>query len=279
LTVSPDGTFSGIPAISDAGKTVTFKVKVADADGSDTAEYSMKVLGNETVWFDSFDYLPDIRSLQVDKTFELNAKSPRDVYFPGVSVRNTKRKISDLFVGIAANGYKFRKGSLKSFCILLDGRRFGGKAGAYRFGFRQYGIGKYAHVIVSIHGVDFGKSPEAVVTVQREGRLYAVGAPVTASGGTKLLKLAEKNYRDTPKPGLQELNFEYGGRGDVLLVISASIKPEDLGKIKTVKLSRSQKRKKQRETGGIQRPALKESGADLDDFSIIRVRPPAQRPN
>ena len=279
LTVSPDGTFSGIPAISDAGKTVTFKVKVADADGSDTAEYSMKVLGNETVWFDSFDYLPDIRSLQVDKTFELNAKSPRDVYFPGVSVRNTKRKISDLFVGIAANGYKFRKGSLKSFCILLDGRRFGGKAGAYRFGFRQYGIGKYAHVIVSIHGVDFGKSPEAVVTVQREGRLHAVAAPVTAGRGAKLLKLAEKNYKDTPEAGFQELNFEYGGRGDVLLVISASIKPEDLGKIKTVKLSRSQKRKKQRETGGIQRPALKESGADLDDFSIIRVRPPAQRPN
>ena len=272
LTVSPDGVFSGIPALSDAGKTVTFKVKVADVDGSDTARYSMKVLGKETVWFDSFDYLPDIRSMQVDETFKLNAQSPRDVYFPGVSVHNTKREISDLFIGIAANGYKFRKGSLKSFCILVDGRRFGGKAGDCRFGFRQYGIGKNGHVIVSIYSVDFGKSPEAAVTVQREGKLYAVGAPVTARGGAKLRKLAEKNYKDTPKPGFQELGFEYGGRGDVLLVFSASIKPEDLDKITTVKLSRSQKRKEQRATGGVQRPAFKESGADLDDFSITRVR-------
>ena len=271
LTVSPDGVFSGIPALSDAGKTVTFKVKVADVDGSDTARYSMKVLGKETVWFDSFDYLPDIRSMQVDETFKLNAQSPRDVYFPGVSVHNTKREISDLFIGIAANGYKFRKGSLKSFCILLDERRFGGKAGDFRFGFRQYGIGKYGHVIVSIYGVDFGKSPQAGLTVQREGKLYAVGAPVTARGGAKLRKLAEKNYRDTPKAGLQELDFEYGGTGDVLLVFSASIKPEDLDKIKSVKLSRSQKRKKQRATGVIQPPAFNETGADLDDFSITRV--------
>jgi len=272
LTVLPDGTFTGTPALSDAGKTVTFKVQVADPDGSDTAAYSMKVLGDETVWFDSFDYLPDIRSLQVDETFELNAKSPRGVYFPGVSVSNTKRKISDLFIGIAANGHKFRKGSLKSFCILLDAPRFGGRAGAYRFGFRQYGVGKYGHIIVSIYGVDFGKSPQAGLTVQREGKLYAVAAPVAAKGGAKLRKLAEKNYRDTPKAGLQELDFEYGGSGDVLLVFSASVKPQDLDKIKTVKLSRSQKRKKQRETGGVQSPAFKETGVDLDDFSIIRVR-------
>jgi len=272
LTVSSGGTFVGTPAQADAGKTVTFKVTVADADGSDTAEYSMKVLGDETVWFDSFEYLPEIRSLQVGETFELNAQSPRDVYFPGVLVHNTKRKISDLFIGIAASGHKFRRGALKSFSILLAGRRFAGKAGAYRFRFRQYGIGKYGHVIVSLYGIDFGKSPEAAVTVQREGKLYAVAAPVTAKGGAKLQKLAERNYRDTPNAGFQELDFEYGGTGDVLLVFSASMKPEDLDKIKTVKLSRSQKRKKQRETGGIQPPAFKEDGADLDDFSITRVR-------
>ena len=271
LTVSPDGMFSGIPALSDAGKTVTFKVKVADADGSDTAEYSMKVLGNKTVWFDSFEYLPEIRSLQVDETFELNAQSPRDVYFPGVSVCNAKRKISDLFINIGASGHKFRRGALKSFCILLDGRRFGGRAGDYRFRFRQYGIGKYGHVIVSIYGVDFGQSPEAAVTVQREGKLYAAAAPVTAKGGAKLRRLAEKNYKDTPEAGFQELDFSYDGTGDVLLVFSASIKPEDLDKIKTVKLSKSQKRKKQREMGGIHPPAFKEGGADLDDFSITRM--------
>ncbi|MHC4505716.1 MAG: sialate O-acetylesterase [Planctomycetota bacterium] len=271
LTVSPDGVFSGVPALSDAGKTVTFEVKVADADGSDTAEYSLEVFGNETVWFDSFEYLPEIRSLQVDETFELNARSPRDVYFPGVAVRNTKRKISDLFIGIGASGHKFRRGALKSFSILLDGRRFGGKAGDYRFRFRQYGIGKYAHVIVSIYGVDFGESPDAAVTVEREGKLHAVPAPVTAKGGAELRKLAERNYRDTPEAGFQELDFEHDGTGDVLLVFSASIKPEDLGKIKTVKLSRSQKRKRQRETGGISPPAFKETGADLDDLSITRV--------
>jgi len=272
LEVSPGGVFSGVPALADAGKTVTFTVKVADADGSDTAEYSMKVFGNDTVWFDSFEYLPEIRSLHVGETFELNAQSPRDVYLPGVSVRNTKRKISDLFIGIAASGHKFRRGALKSFSILLAGRRFGGKAGACRFRFRHYGIGKYAHVFVSIYGVDFGKSPQAAVTIQREGKLYAVPAPVTAKGGAKLRKLAEKNYRDTPQAGFQELDFEYDGTGDVLLVFSASVKPEDLDKIKTVKLSRSQKRKKQRETGGIQPPAFKETGADLDDFSITRLR-------
>jgi len=109
------------------------------------------------------------------------------------------------------------------------------------------------------------------VTVQREGKLYAAAAPIAGKGGAKLRKLAEKNYKDTPKAGFQELDFEYDGTGDVLLVFSASIKPEDLGKIKTVKLSRSQKRKRQRETGGIQPPAFKEGGADLDDFSITRV--------
>jgi len=272
LAVSSGGVFSGVPAGSDAGKIVKFTVQVADPDGSDTAEYSMKVLGPETVWFDSFDYLPDIKSQQVDETFELNAKSPRDVYFPGVSPRNTKKKISDLFIGIGANGYKFRKGSLKSFCILLDARRFDGKAGKHRFGFRQYGVGKYVHLIVSIYGVNFGDSPQAALSVQRDGRLYAVAAPVTAKGGAKLTKLAEKNYQDTPKAGLQALDFEYGGFGDVLLVFSASVKPEDLGKIKTVKLSRSQKRKQQRATGGVQPPSLKETGADLDDFRIIRLQ-------
>ncbi|MBT3200736.1 MAG: hypothetical protein HN350_12560 [Phycisphaerales bacterium] len=272
LTVSPDGVFSGVPANSDAGKTVTFKVKVADADGADTAAYSMKVLGNETVWLDSFDYLPDIRSRQVGETFELSAKSPKNIYFPGVLVQNTKHKISDLFIGISANGYKFRKGSLKSFSILLDARRFSGRAGDYRFGFRQYGVGKYGHVIASIYGIDFGKSPTASVTVQRDGKLYAVGAPVSAKGGAKLKKLAEQNYRDTAKAGLQELNFEYNGTSDILLVFSASIKPDDLGKIKTVKLSRAQKRKQQRATGGVRPPTLQETGADLDDFNITRVR-------
>ncbi|MDP6526280.1 MAG: sialate O-acetylesterase [Kiritimatiellia bacterium] len=272
LTVSPDGTFSGLPPSSDAGKAVTFKVKVADADGADAAEYSMKVLGEDTVWFDSFDYLPEIQSLRVDETFELNAQSPRDVYFPGVSTRNTKRKISDLFIRIGASGHKFGRGSLKSFCILLDGRRFVGKAGDYRFHFRQYGIGKYAQVIVSIYGVDFGRSPDAAVTVQREGKqFYAVPAPVTARGGAKLRKLAEKNYSDTSEAGIQELNFDYAGTGDVLLVFSASVKSEDLDKIKTVKLSKSQKRKRQREFGGIYPPAFQETGAELDDFRITRV--------
>lgn len=273
LKVSADGVFSGVPASSDTGKTVTFKVKVSDVDGSDTADYSMEVLGEDLVWLDRFDYLPDIKSLQVDETFEITAESPKDVYFPGVMTRNTKQKISDLFISISASGEKFHTGSLKSFCILLDARRFHGKAGDYRFRFRQYGIGKYANVFVSIYGVDFGQSPNAAVTVQREGKqLFAVPAPVTAEGGAMLQKLAEKNYRDTPVPGFQELDFKYDGTGDVLLVFSASVKSEDLGKIETLKLSRSEKRKKQREFGGIYPPAFQEHGAELDDFSISRVR-------
>ena len=136
----------------------------------------------------------------------------------------------------------------------------------------QYGIGKYAQVIVSIYGLDFGASPEAAVTVRREGKqFYAVAAPVTAKGGAKLRKLAEENYRDTPEAGLKELDFEYDGTGDVLLVVSASVKHDDLDKIETVKLSRSQKRKRQRETAGIYPPAFKEHGAELDDLSITRV--------
>jgi len=109
------------------------------------------------------------------------------------------------------------------------------------------------------------------LTVSPDGVFSGVPAPVTAKGGAKLSKLAEGNYKDTPKAGFQELDFEYDGTGDVLLVFSASVKPEDLDKIETVKLSRSQKRKRQRETGGVYPPAFKEHGVELDDFSITRV--------
>ncbi|MDP6044198.1 MAG: hypothetical protein QGH94_04560 [Phycisphaerae bacterium] len=37
-------------------------------------------------------------------------------------------------------------------------------------------------------------------------------------------------------------------------------------------MSRSQKRRQQRETGGIQPSGLKEAGADVDDFRIIGLR-------
>jgi len=161
--VSSDGTFSGVPAHCDSGKTITFTVKVTDADGSDTADYCLEVLGEEMVWIDRFDYLPDIRSLRVDPTLKLNAESPRNVYFPGVKTRNTKYKRSDLFINHSASGFKFGTGSPKSFCILLDKHRFDGKPGDYRFRFKQYGMGKYANVFVSVYGVEFGNSPDSAV--------------------------------------------------------------------------------------------------------------------
>ena len=77
---------------------------------------------------------------------------PQEGQFGSESCGTITRVLSDLFIGIVASGREFRRGALKSFCILLDGRRLDGKAGNYRFRFRQYGIGKYAHVIVSIYG-------------------------------------------------------------------------------------------------------------------------------
>jgi hypothetical protein len=273
LEVSPDGSFSGTPPLAAAGKTVIFKVKVADPDGSDTAAYAVKVLGGDTVWYDGFDYLPDIRFHRVDPTYEVDAKSPRGVYFPGVNVCNAKRAFKDLYIRQSGDGFKFSRGSLKSFSILLDRRLFSGQAGDYRFRFKQFGIGKYCHLIFSIYGVDFGGSPDAKLVIRGEGRdLFAVPAPVTAQGGATLQILAEKNYRDTPEPGCQDLDFKYDGVADVLLVVSASVRKEDLENIKEEKLSKSQKRKKQRETGGISPPAFQQTGADLDDFSITRVR-------
>ena len=165
----------------------------------------MKVLGRETVWYDGFDYYPDIRSRRVDQTYELDAKSPRGVYFPGVGVRNAKTAIKDLYISHGGDGSKFGRGSLKSFSILLGRRLFPNEAGDCRFRFRQFGIGKYANVIFSIYGVDFGESPDAKIVIQGEGReLFAVPAPVEARGGAKLLKLAEKNYRDTPEAGFRQ---------------------------------------------------------------------------
>ncbi|HOD80485.1 MAG: putative Ig domain protein [Planctomycetes bacterium ADurb.Bin126] len=271
LEVSADGTFSGTPPASQAGKTVTFTVKVADPDGSDTARYSMKVLEKGTIWYDGFDYLPDIRCRNVDKTYALTARSPKGVYFPGVPIRGGKQNISNLHVSFSAPAQKFGAGELRSFSTLVDEKRFSGKAGAYRFRFRQFGIGQYAHLFVSLYAVNFGQSPQAVVSVTAEDRLYGVPAPVEAKGGARLRKVAERNFRDTKEAGVRELDFQYDGTGDVLLVFSVSVPKEDLARIETEDLSRSQKRKRQRETGGNPPPAFNQTGADLDDFGIVRL--------
>jgi len=81
LKVSGDGSFSGTPGPGDAGKATTFTVKVADVDGSDTATYSLEVLGSDTVWIERFDYYPDIRQTVVGDVLHFNAESPRDTWF------------------------------------------------------------------------------------------------------------------------------------------------------------------------------------------------------
>jgi len=228
LKVSADGSFSGTPSPEDAGKTVTFTVRAADVDGSDTATYSLEVLGSETVWVESFDYYPDIKQQAVGKLVQFNADSPRDTWFivHGSFPVNKPKEYTDLHTSLFGQSFKFARGTLCARAIALDESRFSGGKGRHRFRFKLFGVSQEdAHFFVSIYHVHTGPRKNDEVTIELENRTPASrGTParVVARGAATVTKLAETDYRSADGSGFKDLYFEYDGAGEVLVVFSAS---------------------------------------------------------
>jgi len=228
LKVAPDGAFSGTPAPEDASKTVTFTVKAADADGSDTATYKLDVLGPQTVWIERFDYYPDIEHEAVGPLLHFGPDSPRDTWFiPYGSFPVDKPKdYTDLCTSLFGQWFKFARGTLCARAIVLDAKRFSGSKGRYRFRFNLFGVSPDdAHFFVSIYAVKTGPTKDDQLTVELENKSAATrGKPasVVAKGCASVAKLAEKDFTSADGKGFKDLFFDYGGTGDVMVVFSAS---------------------------------------------------------
>ena len=98
---------------------------------------------------------------------------------------------------------------------------------------------------MSIYDVHPGATKDDACTVELTSRkLRGVPARVTAKGDATVTKLAEKDYRSTDGKGFKDLDIEYDGAGDVLLVFSAS-------------------RDSPEKRGG---------GSEFDDLSVVAVR-------
>jgi hypothetical protein len=243
LEVAADGSFSGTPGSDQAGKTATWTVKVTDADGADTADYSLQVLGPETVWVEGFDYFPDIRQRRVGFTAAIRAGMQKQTWLTTGTTLPTGEKSGfyDLQVALTPQSHKFYRGMLNATTILLDEKRFGGK-GKYRLSFQLLGIDTDdAHLFVSLYDVSLGKG-SCTVTLGSK-RLKGTTAPVEAADGATAEKLAEKHYRQSDGESVRALDFAYDGKGDVLLVISVS--------------------REEREFGG---------GSTFDELSIVKVK-------
>jgi len=248
LKVSGDGSFSGTPGQGDAGKTIAFTVKVADVDGSDTATYSLDVLGNETVWFERFDYYPDIRHMAVGDVLHFHAEAPTDTWFivHGSFPVNEGKEYHDLHTSLHGQMHKFYKGALRARAIALDESRFSRGEGRYRFRFNLFGVSaEDVHFFVSIYDVHPGATENDGCTVELTSRkLRGVPARVTANGNATVTKLAERDYRSADGKGFKDLDFEYDGAGHVLVVFSAS-------------------RDSTKERGG---------GSEFDDLSVVALK-------
>jgi len=247
LKVSADGSFSGTPGPGDSGKANTFTVKVADVDGSDTATYSLEVLGSDTVWIERFDYYPDIRHEAVGDVLHFDAETPTDTWFivHGSFPVNEPKEYHDLHTSLHAQMHKFSKGTVCARAIVLDESRFSLGKGRYRFRFNLFGVSaEDVHFFVRIYAVRPGATKDDSCTVELTSRdLRGVPARVTANGNATVTKLAERDYRSADGKGFKDLDFEYDGAGDVLVVFSAS---RDGGE----------------ERGG---------GAEFDDLSIVAL--------
>ncbi|MHC4406900.1 MAG: sialate O-acetylesterase [Planctomycetota bacterium] len=225
LKVSADSSFSGVPGPEDAGKINMWTVKVADADGSAKATYGLEVLGSDTVWVESFDYYPDIRQQAVGEVAHVNADTPMDTWLikTGSFPVNEPKAYSHLHTSLHAENYKFWRGSLSACAIVLDESRFSAGRGRYRFRFNLFGVSEEdAHFFVSIYDIHTGDVKDSCTIELSNKKLRGVPARVTANGRAKVSKVAERDYRSKDGKGFKDLYFEYDGRGDVLLVFSAS---------------------------------------------------------
>jgi hypothetical protein len=252
ISVQQDGTFVGTPPAADAGKLQTLTIQAADLDGADTARYSIAVLGADYLWHEAFDYVVDIRHRAVGEVLRFNKAMPTDTWFlkhghfPAKPAEDYG--FTDLTANLNPEAYKFGRGALNAMAIVVDRDRLAGRSGTVRLSLnlpapesasksgrgagrrakKNAGVdpkvlaGADAHFIVSLYqcvGLDSEGGGFEVVLVDRNSR--GKPAQVSPTGGAVVTKLAEKNYRMTDT-GEQTLEFEYDGRGDILLTLSAS---------------------------------------------------------
>lgn len=226
LNVSRDGTFSGTPPAGAAGKTVTWTVQAADRDGSARAAYSMTILDGATAWVEGFDYYPAIKHKAVGPVLQFNADSPTDTWFirHGNFPVNLPKACHDLHTALFGDMYKFSAGALQARAIVLDKRRFAAGKGRYRFRFNLLGVNvDDAHFIVSFYEVHPGHARGDGIAVDLYNKqIRGAAAAIKASGNAAAVKLAEQDYGKKDGSGIKDIYFEYGGKGHVLLVFSAS---------------------------------------------------------
>jgi hypothetical protein len=255
LKVHPDGTFSGAPTAADAGQTQKLTVKAADVDGEDTAVYTIPVLESGYVWHEGFKFQPDIpwvavgNKLIFDDSMSKDCWYIRSGHFP--FTYTTPYSCYDVAGSLGANAYKFRTGSLRGIAFVLDGKRFGGKAGKVRFSIdlsdvkkpeptgrakniqnrrakrleELKALGKIKegerYFFVSVYQFALGDAEDAAVeVVLGDDHLYGKNAEVTTRATTQLTALAGKCFKPSDQ-GTQTLDFDYDGTGDILLVLSA----------------------------------------------------------
>jgi len=255
LEVRADGAFSGTPTPADAGQTQKLTVKAADADGEDTAVYTIPVLENGYVWHEGFEFQPDIPWVAVgdklvfDKSMSKDTWYIRSGHFP--FTYTTGYSCYDVAGSLGANGYKFRTGSLRGIAFVLDGKRFGRKAGKVRFSIdlsdvekpkptgrgrniqnrrakkaeRLKALGKIKegerHFFVSLYQCELSDAEgDAVDVVLGDDDLYGKNAEVTTQGAAQLTVFVARDFKPSDQ-GVQTLEFDYDGTGDILLVLSA----------------------------------------------------------
>ena len=157
----------------------------------------------------------------------------------------------DVAGSLGANAYKFRTGSLRALAYVLDEKHFGGKAGKIRFsvdlsdvekpeptgrgrnirnrrakkaerlkaegkikeGERYFFVSLYRFALSDAQG-------DAVEVALGDDDLYGKNTEVTTRGAAQVTPLVSRAYKPSDQ-GVQTLEFDYDGKGDILLVLSA----------------------------------------------------------
>jgi len=255
ITVHADGTFSGTPAAADAGRTQKLTVKATDVDGEDTAVYTIPVLENGYVWHENFAYQPDIPWMAMGDKLSFDKTMPKDTWFIRSGhfpfTYTTAYSCYDVAGSLGANAYKFRTGALRGIAFVLDERHLGGKPGKVRFSIDLSDVKKpeptgrakniqnrrakraemlkaagkikegERYLFVSLYTCVLSDAEgDAVRVVLGDDHLYGKNAGVTTEGAAQLTPLVSRHYKPSDQ-GVQTLDFDYHGKGDILLVLSA----------------------------------------------------------
>lgn len=187
--------------------------------------------------------------LSFNKTMPKDTWFIRSGHFP--FTYTTPYSCYDVAGSLGSNAYKFRTGALRGVAFVLDGERLGGKAGKIRFtvdlsdvkkpeptgrgrniqnrrakkaerlkaagkikeGERYFFVALYRSALSDAEG-------DAVELVLGDDNLYGKNAEVTTQGTAQVTPLVSRAYKP-PDQGVQTLDFDYDGKGDILLVLSA----------------------------------------------------------